>query len=335
MSKKNVIEQMIGLLRTPIAQRKGINIPSDECLIWAGELEKEFKSLISNSNDVQNPADKVEPKFHEGDWIVFNGLTLNIKEVVKGYYKTTSIDGIANSYDWGIDNIARLWVIQDAKDGDVLAAHECIVLFKEIDGLNIKCHCTYHFMNNPSFYVNTLQNKSAFHPAAKEQRELLFQKMREAGYTFDFEKNKIIMNVAKAKFKIGDWIVHNRTRLMFKVVDAKPMIITVVNTLGDHHTILTDAVEENYHLWSIKDARDGDVLVHNGITFIFKGIEDGIVKGLCSELSDSILNFGEPEHDKDYYPATKEQRDLILQKMHKAGYTFDFEKKELKKIVLI
>lgn len=45
MSKKTVIEQMIGLLRNPIAQRKGINIPADECLIWAGELEKELKSI--------------------------------------------------------------------------------------------------------------------------------------------------------------------------------------------------------------------------------------------------------------------------------------------------
>ena len=53
MSQKSVIEQMIGLLRTPIAQRKGINIPSDECLIWASKLEKELKSLMSNSNEVQ------------------------------------------------------------------------------------------------------------------------------------------------------------------------------------------------------------------------------------------------------------------------------------------
>lgn len=189
MSQKSVIEQMIGLLRTPIAQRKGINIPSDECLIWASELEKELKSLISNSNEVQKSADKVEPKFHKGDWIVFNGLTLNIKEVVKGYYRTTSIDGIANSYDWDIDSVARLWAIQDA--------------------------------------------------------------------------------------------------------------------------------------------RDGDVLVHNGITFIFKGIEDDIVKGLCSELSDSILNFGEPEHDKDYYPATIEQHDILFAKMHEAGYMWDSKSKQL------
>ena len=50
MSKKTVIEQMIGLLRTPIAQRKGIIIPPDECLIWADELEKELKSLPERFN---------------------------------------------------------------------------------------------------------------------------------------------------------------------------------------------------------------------------------------------------------------------------------------------
>ena len=31
-------------------------------------------------------------------------------------------------------------------------------------------------------------------------------------------------------------------------------------------------------------------------------------------------------------PATKEQRDLLFQKMHKDGYEWDAEKKELKKI---
>lgn len=208
MSKKNVIEQMIGLLRTPIAQRKGINIPSDECLIWASELEKEFKSLMSHSNEVQKPADKVEPKFHE-----------------------------------------------------------------------------------------------------------------------------------------GDWIVHNRRRLMCKVVDAKPMIITVVDTLGDHHTISTDAVEENYHLWSIKDARDGDVLATDSWLYMFKYTNnEALIQFHCTcpinrrpykwcfSSDDSYLDI---YVDANIHPATKEQRDILFQKMHEAGYNFDFEKKELKKIVLI
>jgi len=134
---------------------------------------------------------------------------------------------------------------------------------------------------------------------------------------------------------------------MFKVVDAKPMIITVVNTLGDHHTILTDAVEENYHLWSIKDARDGDVLATDSWLYIFKYTNNkALIQFHCtcpingrpykwcfsSDSDDSYLDI---YVDANIHPATKEQRDLILQKMHEAGYNFDFEKKELKKIVLI
>lgn len=97
----------------------------------------------------------------------------------------------------------HLWTIQDAKDGDVLAAHECLVLFKKIDGLNIKCYCTYHFIGHQSFYVDTLQNKDAFHPATKEQCNLLFQKIKETGYKWNAE-TKTLEKLIVPKFKKGD-----------------------------------------------------------------------------------------------------------------------------------
>ena len=41
-----------------------------------------------------------------------------------------------------------------------------------------------------------------------------------------------------------------------------------------------------------------------------------------------------PKLNADYvYPATKERRDILFQKMHEAGYELDIEKKELKKII--
>ena len=85
--------------------------------------------------------------------------------------------------------------------------------------------------------------------------------------------------------------------------------------------------------WTIQDAKDGDVLVHNGCSFIFVGIKDDIVQALEENLIDGTnpVCFGELE-DGDYYPATKEQRDALMKAMTDAGYTFDFEKKELKKI---
>lgn len=127
--------------------------------------------------------------FKVGDWIYHDksGNAFHINKIENDLYISDDFATIS----LGRQNDWRLWTIQDAKDGDVLAAHECIVLFKEIDELNIKCYCTYHFMNNEKFFVNTLHNKTAFCPATKEQRELLFQKMHEAGYEWDAEKKEL------------------------------------------------------------------------------------------------------------------------------------------------
>ena len=140
-----------------------------------------------------------KPKFKNGQWIVFNGLTLYVNEVVQGYYRTTSIGGIPNSYDWNIDNAARLWSIEDAKDGDVLATDSWLYIFKYTNNKAIiQFHCTcpingkpykWCFSSNDSYldiYVD-----ANIHPATKEQRDLLSQKMHEAGYTFDFEKKEL------------------------------------------------------------------------------------------------------------------------------------------------
>lgn len=136
----------------------------------------------------------VEPKFkiEKGKWYVCTKDLLDNyanKAFCKGDTYLSTQDGslIPSNSNVPFEVVCdstyfRDWTINDAKDGDVLAAHECLVLFKKLDGLNIKCYCTYHFMGHQSFYVDTLQNKDAFHPATKEQRDLLFQKMKEAGY---------------------------------------------------------------------------------------------------------------------------------------------------------
>ena len=175
---------------------QGKEISEEKLLAW---LEKQGE---------QKSADKVKPKFHVRDWIT-NGIdcTFQITSIENGiYYDTNNCGSDIES----TDKLYHLWTIQDAKNGDVLAAYENIVLFKEIDGLNIKCHCTYNFMNNPSFYVNTLQNKIAFHPATKEQRDLLFQKMKEAGYEWNAKEKKLKTTVVPT-FNIGDTIIkrHN------------------------------------------------------------------------------------------------------------------------------
>lgn len=294
----------------------------------------------------QKPADKVEPKFKVGDWIVKQYLSYPfvIVDIKNDSYILNDIEG--NKYEETIDfanRVFHLWTIEDANDGDVLAAHECLVLFKKIDGLNIRCYCTYHFMNNQSFYVDTLQNKDAFHSATKEQCDLLFQKMKEAGYEWNDEK-KELKNIeqkptdkVEPKFKVGDWITNGGL-----------LVGQVTSFDGEYYHYMCEGIEQplhisnayNWHLWAIQDAKDGDVLFTSSTasheTFIFKSIDE---KGNaeCYFAYDSEDGFREGKYHFigsaiNCKPATKEQRDLLFQKMREAGYEWDDEKKELKKI---
>ena len=70
--------------------------------------------------------------------------------------------------------------------------HERITLFKNIydeDSFNsygFVGHCTDTFESRQSYH-----DIEGAHPASKEQRDLLFQKMKEAGYEWDAEKKEL------------------------------------------------------------------------------------------------------------------------------------------------
>ena len=146
----------------------------------------------------QKPADKVEPKFKIGDWVVRNGKTLQISCI------DTVLDGTFHYWftkgTWlsskKMEN-AMLWTIQDAKDGDVLYENETntILIFKSQTCGWIKVYCDFWINKNkftgtdPADYG--IVSEMDLEPATKEQRDLLFQKMHEAGYTFDFEKKEL------------------------------------------------------------------------------------------------------------------------------------------------
>ena len=169
--------------------------------------EKEKKGVLAylEKQSEQKPTDKIEPKFRKGDWIVFNGLTLYVKEVVKGFYITVSNGGTTNGYDWNIDNIARLWTIEDAKDGDVLFQDlmggktfiyngvnlDMAILYSFIISNDSEDVLPYHIGKPNTGIGNIEENKNIIHPATKEQRDLLFQKMKEAGYEWNDEKKEL------------------------------------------------------------------------------------------------------------------------------------------------
>ena len=160
----------------------------EEALRRLQELENQgLHNPSESSEEVELIPDTDKPKFAVGAYVTDDGETyFHIIGYANNTYQLETVDGISSHFRQEfIEKKYRLWSIEDAKEGDVLAAHEYLVLFKEIDGLNIKCYCTYHFMNTPMFHVDTLQNKRAFCPATRKQQVLFFQKLKEAGYEWN------------------------------------------------------------------------------------------------------------------------------------------------------
>ena len=124
-----------------------------------------------------------------------------IKNITEKEYTLVGCDGsVITRPIQDVDRLASAFTIQDAKDGDVLAAHDCYVIFKEIAGLNIKCYCTYHYLGfNPGLYRDTVQNKSAFLPATKEQCDTFMKAINDAGYKWN-AKTKTLEELIKPKF---------------------------------------------------------------------------------------------------------------------------------------
>ena len=175
-----------------------------ECYIceYRGKEKMGDKAVMHFSFDnpylrlAQKPADKVEPKFHEGDWVVYKNDICQIVKREEGCNKLVTVFGIEKELVNERNlSTAHLWTIKDAKDGDVLAWDDskCIALFKNIydeDSFNsygFVGHCTGTFESRLSYH-----DIEGAHPATKEQRDHLFAKMKEAGYEWSDKDRKLI-----------------------------------------------------------------------------------------------------------------------------------------------
>lgn len=135
------------------------------------------------------------------------------------------------------------------------------------------------------------------------------------------------------KFKVGDWITNGEHT--WKVTDIQPLDYILQSQNGDTVDDTISYVDEYFHLWTIQDANDGDVLYSHdrNLLWIYK---DKTTYHVAMVLDYAQYNCISTNCDivipLDTCPATKEQRDLLFQKMKEAGYEWDAEKKEVKKI---
>lgn len=153
--------------------------------------------LISKGR--QNVQLESQPKFKVGDWIIGRNYTkfYKIIEVYNTWYDVIDNDGFPASIPFDNEKDFRLWTIQDAKSGDVLAYENDIVIFKENNynsedksGCMFVC-CLIKDNGDEHWYEIGGINPIYYHPATKEQCDLLFLKMKKAGYKLDENFNVI------------------------------------------------------------------------------------------------------------------------------------------------
>lgn len=120
-----------------------------------------------------------------------------IKNITEHEYTLCGCDGsVITRPIQDVDKSASAFTIQDAKDGDVLSYRDgqWIFIYKEkIDDSSFSYYTLYSTIHQ-DLTINdsgfTLLS-DAIIPATKEQRDLLFQKMKEASYEWDAEKKEL------------------------------------------------------------------------------------------------------------------------------------------------
>ena len=158
-------------------------------------------SLKERIEDMQKSSDKVESKFKVGDWVVKKSG--NPFEDNRKFARINMIDKEKLWFDcgtWLEDKYLRLWTIQDAKDGDVLASsldNKPFIFNGCLDSIYVGAYGGLSFSDK---FITT-DNQPLYHfwdakinvrPATKEETKRLFNNMKEAGYKWDADKKEPI-----------------------------------------------------------------------------------------------------------------------------------------------
>ena len=164
---------------------------------WGGFEIKAAIAWLEKQGE-QKPIDKVEPKFKVGNWyqctkdFFGKGVTFDKNTA----YYCAKEGCLQDEYGCHIaivkdlyDNF-KLWTIQDAKEGDVLDANGAPFIYKKHDKDYVYFYCGVNLVGEfiEANGIDTWNSNNKVYPATKEQRDLLFQKMKEAGYEWDNEK---------------------------------------------------------------------------------------------------------------------------------------------------
>lgn len=292
------------------------------------------ETLVKESKlRVQNPFDTVSqmmeylfPELAESD---DEGIR---KSLIDYFSRFKSSDMWNESFSFG-DVVS--WVEKQAKPTDINPSEFDLrlnKLLKQFETLPKE-----ELASSLSFYLNVVQNDGTYREENQGEQNLIMAKSPQLGEQKPADK-------VEPKFKVGDWIITNKNHIWYvdETPETTPYLYRLINQYGKVEVTEFETVDEKARLWTIKDAKSGDVLRIRNLTFIFHEItnnnachKDAVVAYCSYEDNDDSFGICGPDCITDLEiitPATKEQRDLLFQKMKEAGYEWDAEKKELKKI---
>ena len=200
---------------------------------------------------------------------------------------------------------------------------------------------TYFSDNTGGYYSVIIENDESNYflnsrYASPEEAKEFFEELNKNGYKWDGKM--VVKSTSQPKFKVGDWIVDNCNNV-WQVVEVSNNFYRLKNINESESLPKIKWVNETFHLWSVKDAKDGDVLAcGDKVTdcpFIFHNLTEELnPRSYCGvntlhHFQDNDENGGFWCKSDEVRPATKEQRDFLFQKMKEEGYKWDVDAKKL------
>lgn len=144
-------------------------------------------------------------------------------------------------------------------------------------------------------------------------------------------------NKIRPKFDIGDWITCTAfipEPHLLHVIDIKDGLYELEDIYGTKKRSTIGHVESIYYHWTIKDAKEGDVLYYEDFDCVRTFIHKFGKYYYCCLVNDVYIpnsDYFVVLNDRLSYirPATKEQRDYLFARMKQEGYRWDEDKKEV------
>ena len=229
------------------------------------------------------------------------------------------------------------------KDGDIVYFitknnNEYITIFKNDKDIYLETYIDIAVVSNKcssecSFYIDNIKKQRL---ATEEEKEKLFDAIKANGYKWN-EETKTLEKLIGTNFHEGDWIACeelNTAKILSINMDRYEVEFIDGNKAFPH----IDYIDRNFHLWTIEDAKDGDILAFNDETIvIFKDLYNKTSFHSYCHIEEEIFTISKKDmpdwwEEKGFYPATEEQRTFLFRKIKEAGYKWNPETKTLEKL---